>query len=116
MAPLDYEVCVDQLSNDEEAKVTNADAFDLGLYLGGWRSLDLIMTSSASLPDNKFAQEKLPEARSGAASEFFVLRSLQKKLGLTDEQVRGAAEGSYVGLADRWGFWLAQPYEEMAKP
>jgi hypothetical protein len=116
LAPLDYEICIDHLSEAEEAKIADADPFDLGLSLAAWFTLDLKLQASRRMADNPFAQAEIAEDLRGAASEFVVVRGLQKKLGLTDSQVRGASDAREDALAPRWRFWLTQPVEDLAKP
>ncbi|HEX5264230.1 MAG TPA: hypothetical protein VFW13_11920 [Phenylobacterium sp.] len=106
---LQYAICISHVSDAEEAKISNANPFNLGLFLAAWRVLDQQVRSFASLPDNRFARAAVPESQEQAASEFVVLRGLQKRLGLSDLQVRAASGAQNDALAERWNFWLAQP-------
>jgi hypothetical protein len=108
LAPLQYDICIGHVSDAEEAKISNADAFNIGLYLAAWGVMDLHMRSSASLPDNRFARADLPASQEEAAADFLILRGLQKRLGLSDQQVRGGAGALNDALADRWNYWLGR--------
>lgn len=113
LAPLDLDLCIDHIAELEQAKISNADPFELGLFLAAWLELDLKMGSDEGLPDNFIAQAQLPEDKRGAAANFTVVRGLQKKLGLTDAQVRAASGARQDIFVGRWKYWTSQ---DLAKP
>jgi hypothetical protein len=112
---LDYELCTGRIGQAESARIGDATAFKLGLSLAAWAALDLHVQTDEKLTDNPMARAELPQARRWAASEFVVVRYFQRKLNLTDVQVRSGAGGINDALKPRWDFWLAQPVEDLAK-
>ena len=106
--PLSFSGCIFNFETQNRQKVVDYQPFDLGLFFEAWALLDSVGYTEHEVQGD-LAQKTYVVARGRAASMYKVFRSIQQKLGVTDEQLVSLSSRKKEPLAQRLEFWSKLP-------
>jgi hypothetical protein len=98
--------CISEVeSQNHQRMMTGYEAFSLGAFFYGWMLADRLAFAPAQ---NNVGQTINENWRRAAAPLFVTFRDLQRRLGVTDDQLITAGRGQ-ANTKERIAYWSQQP-------